>query len=79
MRQLRRFAVEHRKESLNWKDNKAKWHISFEHAYCNFNVYWNDRTENMSTHFDSEETAKAAIDAFRDELMWYFMEYRDSL
>ena len=30
-------------------------------------------------HFDSEETANAAMDKFHDELIWYFTEYKDSL
>ena len=28
---------------------------------------------------EEEETAQAAIDEFRDELIWYFTEYKDSL
>ena len=30
-----------------------------------------------TVYFDSLENAQKAIDAFKDELMWYFTEYRD--
>ena len=30
-------------------------------------------------YFDLGETANAAIDEFRDELIWYFTEYKESL
>jgi hypothetical protein len=30
-------------------------------------------------YFDSEQTARLAIDAFYNELIWYFTEYKDSL
>ena len=30
-------------------------------------------------YFDLGETANAAIDEFRDELIWYFTEYKEGL
>ena len=81
MRKLRRFAVEHRKEELNWCDQKQiKYDISFD--YSNNNLYidtWAYLREFGVIFFDSEETARLAIDTFRDELVWYFTEYKDSL
>lgn len=32
-----------------------------------------------SIYFDSEKTAKLALKTFRDELLWYYEEYKDSL
>ena len=81
MRQLRRFAVEHRGHGVNRNDTNTK-------KYCIYYDYWNNTLGTAFTlcaktfgtiRFDSEETAQAAIDEFRDELIWYFTEYKDSL
>jgi hypothetical protein len=81
MRQLRRFAVEHREKELVWNDiMQRKYSIMFEHI--DRKIYVSD----ISTlkyfghiYFDSRSTAQLAIDTFRDELIWYFTEYKDSL
>lgn len=81
MRQLRRFAVEHREREIDWKDlYQTKWSIGFEYIYntlyaCNKLC----SREFGATYFDSQEAAQAAIDAFYDELIWYFTKYKDSL
>ena len=81
MRQLRRFAVEHRKSELNWsitaqnkyyifydrRDNK--FYIDYVLAYKNFGAIY----------FDTKEVAESALSTFKDELTWYFTEYKDSL
>ena len=81
MRQLRRFAVEHREHWFNPNDTNTK-------KYCIYYDYGNNTLGTAFTlcaktfgtiRFDSEETAQAAIDEFRDELIWYFTEYKDSL
>lgn len=78
MRQLRRFAVEHREYNV---DAHTEWYE------INYNIY----TKSMEIdtvhsykyfgiiRFDTEETAQLAIDTFHDELIWYFTEYKDSL
>lgn len=81
MRQLRRFSVEHRGNGVNLNDiNTEKHYICYD--------YESNKLESTYTfcarvfgviYFDSEETARAAIDKFHDELIWYFTEYRDSL
>ena len=81
MRQLRRFAVEHRKCGVNLNSTKTEKHyICYD--------YESNELESTFTFcvrvfgvisFDSEETANAAIDEFHDELIWYFTEYKDSL
>ena len=81
MRQLRRFAVEHRGHGVNFNDIKTKKY------YLYYDYEDNElRTTSMfyfryfgTILFDSEETANAAIDEFHDELIWYFTEYKDSL
>jgi hypothetical protein len=81
MRQLRRFAVEHREHDIDWKGlDQTKWSIGFEYNYntlyaCNKLC----SRELGATYFDSQETAQAAINTFYDELIWYFTEYKDSL
>ena len=81
MRNLRRFAVEHRKEKLDWSDdNQNKYTINFDHDDSTFDIdYWVSISEFGALFFDSQETAQLAIDTFRDELIWYFTEYKDSL
>ena len=81
MRQLRRFSVEHRGCGVDFNDTNTK-------QYCIYYDYGNNTLGTAFTlyarvfgviYFDSEETAKAAIDEFHDELIWYFTEYKDSL
>lgn len=81
MRQLRRFAVEHRGCGVNLNSTETEKHY----------IYYDCVRDELRTtytfyagvfgviYFDSEETAQAAIDEFRDELIWYFTEYKDSL
>ena len=81
MRQLRRFSVEHRECGVDFNSTKTEKHY----------IYYNyDDNELRTTymfyakhfgviHFDSEETANAAMHKFHDELIWYFTEYKDSL
>ena len=81
MRQLRRFAVEHRKCGVDFNSTETAKHY----------IYYDCIRDELRTtytfyagvfgviYFDSEETAQAAIDKFRDELIWYFTEYKDSL
>ena len=81
MRQLRRFAVEHRKEEINWNNHsELKWNIFFDYSekdfFVNYCLYVKDL---FGIYFDSEETAKLAIKTFRDEFIWYFTEYKNSL
>ena len=81
MRQLRRFSVEHRECGVNFNDMNTK-------QYCIYYDYGNKTLGTAFTLcaktfgvicFDSDETTLAAINEFRDELIWYFTEYKDSL
>ena len=81
MRQLRRFSVEHRERGIDFNSTETEKHY----------IYYDCVRDELRTtytfyagvfgviYFDSEETANAAIDKFRDELIWYFTEYKDSL
>ena len=81
MRQLRRFAVEHREHGVNLNDiNTEKYYMYYDYDDNELRVSFVFCTRNFGViHFDSEETVNAAIDKFHDELIWYFTEYKDSL
>ena len=80
MRQLRRFAVEHRVDGINWNDKTPKYFFWYEYEDKEIEI---DRAYAMrevgTVYFDSEKAAKLAIETFHDELNWYFTEYKDSL
>ena len=82
MRQLRRFAVEHRKDQLYWAREycNEKWSIAYDcrNKRLRSEKNWDVR-EAFAIYFDSEETVLLAITTFHDELIWYFTEYKDSL
>ena len=81
MRQLRRFAVEHREDEANLNDtNTEKHYICYDYEGNELGTTFTFVARVFGViYFDSEETAQAAIDKFRDELIWYFTEYKDSL
>ena len=81
MRQLRRFSVEHREDGVNLNDvNTRQYCIYYDYGNNTLGTAFTLYAKTFGTIlFDSEETARAAIDEFRDELIWYFTEYKDSL
>ena len=81
MRQLRRFSVEHREHGVNLNDiNTEKYYICYDYEGNELGTTFTFVARVFGViYFDSEETAQAAIDKFRDELIWYFTEYKDSL
>jgi hypothetical protein len=81
MRQLRRFAVENAENELDWKKDfysQYKWYIyySYEEQVIGIDCNWTRRNFGQ-IYFDHYETTQKAIDTFKDELIWYFTEYRD--
>ena len=81
MRQLRRFAVEHRERGVSFDDiNIEKYYICYDYASDELEVSSVVFSKNFGAiYFDSIKVARAAIDEFHDELIWYFTEYKDSL
>ncbi len=81
MRQLRRFAVEHREKELNWDNvNQPKYYLYYDCIGAGITV--NDEYDYKLcgvVYFDSDKVAAKAAREFRDELIWYFTEYKDSL
>lgn len=81
MRKLRRFAVEHREYELDWNgDNQSKYEIYYYHKDQRIKISPYVNCQGFGCiYFDTQETAKLAIKEFKDELIWYFTEYKDSL
>ena len=81
MRQLRRFSVEHRECGVDFNSTEtAKHYIYYDCVRDELRTTYTFYAGVFGViYFDSEETAQAAIDEFRDELIWYFTEYKDSL
>lgn len=81
MRQLRRFAVEHRKNELDWRNHgQRKFYIGYDCKREVFDVECDtDYITSHTVYFDSYESAEDAISVFSSELKWYFTEYKDSL
>lgn len=81
MRQLRRFAVEHRESELDWRDGrKLKFYIFYYHELSCLMVDGTRSYQHLGVpYFDSKETAQLAANTFQDELIWYFTEYKDGL
>jgi hypothetical protein len=78
MRNLRRFAVEHRKEAIDYNEGVYQIVYDYDEKKLTTNeTIWFKPFGDIP--FDTEETAQLAIDTFCDELMWYFTEYKDSL
>lgn len=80
MRQLRRFAVEHRENEIDWNSGPRKYFIYNAGNTDNLKIDYCYRTRYFGgIFFDTPEAAKLAIETFYDELVWYFTEYKDSL
>ena len=77
MRQLRRFAAENCEE-VEWGCNKYHYSLYYDYVECDFGVWYaSSRREFGKICFDTKENAQKAIDTFKNELIWYFTEYRD--
>lgn len=80
MRQLRRFAVEHRENKLSWTPCSFKYLIFYKPTSGQLTCFVQDVYKVFGViYFDTQETAELAIETFRDELLWYFTEYEDGL
>lgn len=79
MRRLRRFAVEHRQKAIDYKNDE--WYELY-YDYDDLSI----KVSSLSYEkffgaicFNSHKTAELAIEYYKDELLWYFTEYKDSL
>lgn len=81
LRQLRRFAVQHREPGINFNNaTTEKYYIICDYENDELRATYTSYAKIFGAiYFDSREVANAAIDKFHDELIWYFNEYKDSL
>ena len=81
MRQLRRFAAEHRECGVDFNNaNTRKYYVWYDYESNELESTYTFYARVFGViYFGSKETAQAAIDEFHDELIWYFTEYQDSL
>lgn len=81
MRQLRRFAVEHREHEVDFNNaNTDKYYIFYDYEDNELRTDYTSYVKVFGViYFDSRKMAQIAVDAFYDELIWYFTEYKDSL
>ena len=80
MRQLRRFAVEHRWNNIAWKTSNENYYIYYDREQKDMTWCVTNVCQVFGTiYFDSEIAVTLAIKTFHDELIWYFTEYKDSL
>ena len=80
IRQLRRFAVEENAKvgvALDWEDKtQGKFKLFFDYGRVQVDCMHCSKDFGQ-IYFATVENAKKAIDTFRDELLWYFTEYKD--
>lgn len=66
-------------DAVDW-DNKACYCIHFDYGYDKLGIgYHNAYRDLGQIYFSAKAKAQEALDIFRDELMWYFTEYRQRL
>lgn len=79
---LNRFAAERQEKELDWNGGGFNWSISYDYDAGDLEPLAfetiSDR-ELFNVYFDSEETAVAALEEFRVELIWYYTEFKNTM
>lgn len=79
LRQLRRFSVINRKNPIDYEMGGG-WTITYNYQdnclECGVTGNWKALGDVV---FDTEETARQAINEYAEELIWYFTQMRESL
>lgn len=83
LRQLRQWQAQNDEPISveDWEDNdKDKWCIMYGYGAEEFyvNGFYSVRLHNV-IYFTTKEKAEEAIEVFKDELLWYFVEYQQRL
>lgn len=81
MRQLRRYAVFHRDNDVDWYNiNQTKYFIYYDYNGDALTIGTIATSRRIfGIYFSSRSDAQAVIDIYHDELIWYCTEYKDSL
>ena len=70
LRKLDRFAWENNKEVINWEDSsKRKYYIIYRYNIKSLEVDWVKSSKVENIYFDTAETARAAIEKIKDDLL----------
>ena len=81
MRQLRRFAAENRKEQIDWENkNQDKYYLRYD--YLNKKIYLiliDNFRDYDKIYYNTKNISELSMEKLKNELLWYFTEYRDSL
>jgi hypothetical protein len=64
---------------VDWNDDCYKWAIIFDHKHCQLYSDFYKVINFGGYYCDTEEHAEQIIKEFKDELMWYFTEFRDRM
>lgn len=80
MRRIRRCAAEICKP-IDWETlSTQKWYIYFDYDDNEIEISYICHTRTpFNIYFDTEEHAKKIIEEFKDELVWYFTEYKERM
>ena len=67
-------------DPVDWGEGTAKYIIIYDYKNNSFDIDdWHESRFIGTVYFSDAEKAQEAIEVFRDELMWYFTEYRSRL
>ena len=67
-------------EPLDWKNRRlSKYEIVYDWHHKDFTIYDAHNWHSGQWVCDTEEHAKQIIEEFKDELTWYFTEFKDRM
>ena len=67
-------------EPIQWRSGSRKWHIIWNHNTNFMIIDWIDSAvEYAKWNFDTKEHAEQIIEEFKDELTWFFTEFKDRM
>lgn len=67
-------------EPVYWNEyNQEKWLLYYNHFDKDFTYSSTPYYHTNAWHFDSKENAKKIAEEFKDELIWYFTEFKDRM
>ena len=67
-------------EPIQWGDCRRKWHFVWSHNTNLMIIDWSDSVIEYATwNFDTREQAEQIMGEFKDDLLWYFTEFKDRM
>ena len=68
-------------KKIDWNNkDKTKYSIVYNNKRNELSIaYFNSYTDFGQVYFDTEEHAQQALEEFRDELTWYFTEFKSRM